>query len=280
MTVLEVITAAAGHLEKNGVESPRLNAEHLLAHALGRRKRLDLYLEFDRPLSEAERAPLRDLVRRRAAGVPLQHLLGSVEFCGRTFLCDARALIPRPETEQLVEHVLAWEPGFRPASVLDVGTGSGVIAISLAAALPACRVAAIDVSTDALDLARANAAAHGVDGRIDFHHGDLLPEGNATFACLVANLPYIAAGEIGALSREVRHDPVLALDGGPDGMDLIARLVRTAPPRLAPGGRIALEIGHDQSARVSALLAENKYRDIVIRPDYQGIPRFVFATYG
>lgn len=278
MTTLEVLNAATAYLDKQGVESPRLNAEYLLAHVLGKKKRIDLYLEFERPLGEKERAPLRDLVKRRSEGIPLQHLLGTTEFCGHLFTCDARGLIPRPETEQLVELVVKNSPD--AANILDVGTGSGVIAISLALALPTSRVSACDLSPDALALAQENAALHQLGERMVFFSSDLLEEAAETFAVIVANLPYIPSSDIPKLSREVQSDPLGALDGGPDGLALVKRLITEAKSRLAPGGLLALEIGQDQSERVMALLTANNYRDIAAHRDYQEIQRFVSARHG
>ena len=273
-TVLEVIQATTPYLQKNGVESPRLNIEHLLAHVLGK-KRMDLYMEFDRPLADAELEPLRALVKRRAAGEPLQHLLGTVEFLGRIFLSDKRALIPRPETEQLCELLLKE---LTPARLLDVGTGSGIIALSLAAAWPEAQVEAVDVSDDALALARENAARHGLAERVAFSKGDLLEGVAGEFQLVVANLPYIAAAEIAGLAREVQHDPMIALTDGADGFSLLQRLIASAPKYLR--GLLALEIGHDQSARVCELLAAHNFQDIRPLADYQGRQRFVFAKYG
>ncbi len=275
MTVLEVLSAATGYLDKHEVESPRLNAEHLLAHVLGK-KRLDLYLEFDRALSDAERAPLRDLIRKRGERAPLQHLLGTAEFFGRSFLCDDRALVPRPETEQLVELALPH----KPARILDVGTGSGIIAITLALELPEASVAAIDISPAALALAAENAARHGLTGRVALREGDLLPEGGEPFDLIVANLPYVASGEMAALQKEVQFDPADALDGGPDGLGLVRKLIVTAPARLAPSALMALEIGHDQAARVADLFQQHGYTDIAIHRDYQNVGRFVSARRG
>ena len=283
MSLLEVLKGASEFLGKQGVESPRLNAEHLLAHVLGL-KRMDLYLQFDRPLGESERAPLRDLIRKRGTGIPLQHLLGTVEFCGRTFKSDSRALIPRPETEQLVERALTYTNLSSPtSSILDVATGSGIIPLTLALERPEASVTATDISLESLSLARENAVLLGVD-RISFHEADLIPEssnaslGGASFDLITANLPYIPSAEIPTLSREVQNDPLLALDGGADGLDLIRRLAPLAYERLSPGGHLLLEIGIDQSEEVMKCLAGHNYRDIVALPDYQGIPRFIEAV--
>jgi release factor glutamine methyltransferase len=273
-TVLEVIQSTTDYFRKHGVENPRLNIEHLLAHVLGKR-RMDLYLEFDRPLSDRELDPLRDLVKRRATGEPLQHLLGTVEFLGHTLRCDSRALVPRPETEQLCEHLLK-SPA--PQRILDVGTGSGVIAVSLALGWPAALVDGVDASDDALALAQENAERLGVSGRVKFYRSDLLSAVDGTVDLMVANLPYIATEEIAGLSAEVRRDPHLALDGGTDGLRLIERLADEAPRVLR--GRIAFEIGHGQAAATCDLLRVRNFQDIEASKDYQGRERFVFATYG
>jgi release factor glutamine methyltransferase len=278
MTTLEVLYAATTYLEKHGVESASLNAEHLLAHVLGKKKRIELYLEFERPLGEAERSPLRELVRRRGEGEPLQHLLGTVEFCGYVFKCDTRALIARPETELLVEFILKEYPTAK--SFLDIGTGSGVIACSLALAKENAAVVACDISPDALSLARENAEKHGLSERIHFFESDLLGSIDGQFDVIVANLPYIATDEMAELSREVRRDPVLALDGGVDGLRLVERLIISAPAALNAGGLVALEIGHDQAARVAELFKLHNYRDIAVHRDYQDVERFVFARHG
>ena len=274
-----MLRGAESYLAGRGVEHPRLNAEQLLAHALGL-KRMELYLQFDRPLGEAERAPLRELVRRRGAREPLQHILGTVEFHGRTFACDRRALVPRPETEQLVELALDILKPLPTPTLVDVGTGSGVIALTLALELPMAEVHATDVSHDALALAAENAARHGAATRVNFSRADLLPDDAGTFDLIVANLPYIPAAEIADLSEEVRHDPVTALDGGPDGLGQIRRLVDTAGPHIRTGGAILLEISHGQGDAVFAYLEKRKFRDISLRPDYQGIPRFAVGFHG
>jgi release factor glutamine methyltransferase len=278
MTVLEVLQSSTAYFKKRGIESPRLNAEHLLAHALGR-TRMELYLEFERPLGETELAPLRRLVQRRGEGEPLQHLLGTVEFCGHTFLCDKRALVPRPETEQLVELVESKIEN-RKSKILDVGTGSGVIALTLAKKFPEAEIFAVDVSEDALALARENAIRLGVNGRVQLRRSNLLENLDERFDLIVANLPYIATQDRQTLSREVLRDPEVALFAGTRGDELLRELIEQAPERLCPGGLLALEIGPGQSDALLSALAEKKYRDICSKNDYSGVIRFLFATYG
>ena len=278
MTVLEVLQATTAYFKKHDLESPRLNAEHLLAHVL-RRKRIELYLEFERELAEAELAPLRELVKRRAQGEPLQHLLGTVEFCGLTFLCDKRAMIPRPETEQLVE-VLKSEVRNPKSEIMDVGTGSGVIALCLAAEFPGAQILAVDISNDALALAQENAARLNLAERVRFLKSNLLENVEGVFDVIVANLPYVSTQERHTLSREVLHDPEVAVFASTRGDELVRELIAQAPSRLRPGGMLALEIGMGQSEALLSTLAEKNYRDIFSKTDYSGVTRFLFARYG
>jgi release factor glutamine methyltransferase len=278
MTVLEVLQATTVYFTKHNIENSRLNAEHLLAHVLGR-KRIELYLEFERELTETELAPLRDLVKRRGEGEPLQHLLGTVEFCGHVFLCDKRGMVPRPETEELVEF-LKSEIRNPKSEIVDVGTGSGVIALSLAAEFPETKVMAIDISDDALALAQENAARLSLTNRVQFLKSRLLEKVERVFDLIVANLPYISTQDRHTLSAEVLHDPEIALFAGTQGDELVRELIDQAPSRLRPGGMLALEIGLGQSEALLSALAEKNYRDICSRNDYNGVTRFLFARYG
>ncbi len=278
MTVLEVLQATTAFFKKHDIENPRLNAEHLLAHVLGR-KRIELYLDFERKLTETELGPLRELVKRRSEGEPLQHLLGTVEFCGQVFLCDKRAMVPRPETEELVE-LLKSEIQDPKSEILDVGTGSGVIALSLAAEFPEARILAVDVSDDALALAQENAIRLDLSDRVQFLKSRLLETIAGPFDLIVANLPYISTQERRTLSREVLRDPEIALFAGPQGDELVRELINRAPTRLRPGGMLALEIGLGQRDALLSALAEKNYRDICSKNDYNGVTRFLFARYG
>jgi release factor glutamine methyltransferase len=281
VTVLEVLQNTADFFARKGIESPRLNIEHLLADALGKR-RIDLYLEFDRSLTEEELAPLREKVRRRIEGEPLQYLLGSWDFFGRTFRIDQRALVPRPETEVLVEITLRQirkrpQLGHR---LLDVGTGSGVLAITFALECPGLEVVGSDISPLALNLARENAEKYGLDRRIEWIESNLLGSVAGSFDFLVANLPYIPTEELRKLAREVQHDPRSALDGGPDGLAVIRSLLRDASRVLTKGAFLILEVGYDQADCVVELMHSQKFRDISVENDYQGVRRFVTAWYG
>jgi release factor glutamine methyltransferase len=277
MTVLKVLQSTTAYFKKRGIENPRLNAEHLIAHTLGKR-RLDIYLEFERDLTEPELAPLRELVRRRAQREPLQHLLGTVEFGGRIFFCDKRALVPRPETEQLVELVESRIVN-RQSRMVDVGTGSGVIALTLADKFPEAEIVATDISEEALSLARENAARLGTN-RVEFVRCDLLEGVTGDFDLIVANLPYISRQDRDQLSPEVLRDPEIALFTGKSGEEMIRRLIEEAPAHLRPGGSLALEIGLGQANALRQFLETKNYRDIEAKKDYADVTRFLFARYG
>ncbi len=282
-TVLDVITATTAFFQKSGVESPRLNIEHLLAHVL-KKRRMDLYMEFDRPLGEQELAPLRDLVRRRAQREPLQHLLGTVEFLGLTLKSDARALIPRPETEQLCElltaHAAAPDCIWKSGRIVDVGTGSGCIALALASKLPDAHVTGLEASDDALALARENAALTNLAARVTFTKSNLLAAVEGPLDLIVANLPYIPTAELAVLQPEVQRDPGGALDGGADGLAIIRRLLPEAAAKMRSGGVLAMEVGLGQAAILAVEFPAHGFTDTKIVKDHQGRERFIFTTHG
>ena len=207
------------------------------------------------------------------------HDYGTVEFAGQVFLCDKRALVPRPETEQLVELLKSQVPNPK-SHILDVGTGSGVIALSVAVKFPEAMVTATDLSDDALSLARENAERLGLTSRIEFLRGDLLTGVNHVYDVIVANLPYIPNADRPTLSREVGHDPDAALFGGERGDEMVRRLIDEAPAHLAPGGLLALEVGIGQADDVAAFMAKKNYHDIKRERDYAGVIRFLFGRYG
>jgi release factor glutamine methyltransferase len=273
-TVLETIEGGTRYLEKRGIEDARRNMQHLVAHSLGC-TRMALYLQFDRPLTEPELAPLRDLLKKRGEGIPLQHLLGTVPFLRRDFKTDARALIPRPETEELAELILRQN---LPESLtaLDMGCGSGVLGLTLAAERPHWQLTLADVSPDALALTRENLNALNISNANPVE-SDLFANLPATSDLIVANLPYVPESDRPTLSREVLHDPALALFSGPDGLDLLRRFIPQAFTHLNPGGLLALEIGHDQSTTVTTLLHQAGFTQIQTHPDLSGIPRFPTA---
>lgn len=281
MTVLEAIQKTAAFLDQKGVESSRLQAELLLAHVL-QSPRLKLYLNFERQLQAAETDAFRELVRRRGQREPLQHILGTVSFCGIELASTRAALIPRPETETLAQigwELLAQHPAPAPC-VFDFGTGTGCLAIALALKVPRARVWAGDISAPALELARANAIRTGVADRIQFLPGDgftALPP-DQRFDLIVSNPPYIPTPEIATLQPEVRDfDPHQALDGGADGLCFYRQIAAQGSVWLNPTGRIAVELGDDQAASVSEIFAAEKWIVEGIRQDYSLRDRFLLA---
>ena len=279
--MLEVIQKSAEFLAKKSVESPRLQTELLLAHVL-RLPRMELYLNFERVLSDPELGTVRDLVKRRGRREPLQHIVGSTSFCGLEIAVNRHVLVPRPETELLAE--AAWQflstINAQPSIALDFGTGSGCIGIALAVKCPNARVVASDASAEALAVAKVNAARHAVSERLEFRCGNgfaTLPA-EARFQLIVSNPPYIPTAEIASLQPEVRDfDPRSALDGGPDGLDFYQLLATQAGAFLQPGGRIMLEFGDGQVDFVRRILEAQKWIVEAVKEDYSQRPRHLIA---
>ncbi len=278
-TVLEVLRWTTQRFTERGLDSPRLDAELLAAHAFGM-TRLRLYAEFDRPLLAEELTALRDLVKRRQAGEPVAYLTGHKEFWSLDLAVDARVLIPRPDTETLVEVALDVLAIDVDAQVADIGTGSGAVALAIAKQRPRAQVTATDLSDDALNVARANATQLGLN--VTFRSGNLLASipSDARFHLIVANLPYIPSADIPGLAPEVRSEPMRALDGGADGLDLVRRLITSAPAHLHEGGVLALEIGAGQADATVALMAVGGFAAPERRSDLGGIERVIWARIG
>ena len=284
-TVLRMILWSADYLGGKGVATARLDAEHLLAHVVGV-SRLQLYLDFERPLTPAELAGFRPLLKRRAAREPLQYILGRQPFRELDLEVTPDVLIPRPETEALVGEVLAWAGarGRSDLTALDVGTGSGAIALSLAIEGAFASVLATDVAEPALEVARRNRATAGLDDRVELRHGRLfepLAPGER-FDVVVSNPPYVAEVEADTLEPEVvRWEPRLALFAGADGLDVLRSLVTGAGEALRPGGLLALEVGAGQTVAVARVAEDTGwYAGVSIRRDYAGKERFVLAESG
>jgi len=246
LTVLEIIRRTTEFFGTKGIETPRLDAELLVGHALGL-KRMELYLQFERPVLEAELERLRPLVRRRGTREPLQHIIGDLEFANIVLKTDRRALIPRPETEELIEHIVR-EVAEAPARIADLGTGSGAIALALAAQFQESSVTAVEISPEAAALARENADASKAGDRVQIVVGDwksVLASGE--FDLIVANPPYLSAAEVATAEPEVRDfEPRGALVAENEGQAALEEIIRMAPGALAPGGLVALETGIDQ----------------------------------
>jgi release factor glutamine methyltransferase len=274
--VMDLVRWTTGYFKRHGIESARLDAEVLLAHAL-ECTRLDLYLNFDAPVAQAHLEIYRELIKKRAQRVPVAYLTGIKEFMGLSFKVDHRALIPRPETEVLVEEVIKRLKDREPGAILDVGTGCGAIAISLARYLAGWRFLGTDISSEAIELARENAEQLNVV--VEFKLGDLFePVAGMRFDCVVSNPPYIPHGEFPNLQPEIGYEPKVALDGGEDGLDVIRRLVFEAPEYLRPDGMMAFEIGFGQVEQVGELIRSAGYTDMEIIKDHSGIDRVVIAV--
>ena len=279
MTVLEILNRTKVFFEKKGIPDARLDAEYIISHGLQMKSRMDIYLNFEKPLTEAELDVLRQMVARRANREPLQHIIGDTSFRGFIIKCDPRALIPRPETESLVDMAKEALKGIENPFIVEVGTGTAAISIACAKEIAGAKVLATDISEDALSLARENAEANGLGETLAFSKGDLLDAVTATdkIDCLIANLPYIPDGEKGMLQPEVdKFDPALALYGGPDGLTLVRKLLQQTEGKLSAGAPILLEIGSEQAEVLKNEAANYPWLEFSgIHKDYCGNIRFV-----
>ncbi len=281
--VLDLIQWTTEYFKRYDIPSPRLDAELLLSHVLGT-SRLQLYLRFEMPVFPEHLSAFRELIKKRAAHAPVSYLTSRKEFFSLEFYVDSRVLIPRPETEVLVEHVLKAQGA--PCQLLDIGTGSGAIAISLAVNRPEWEILATDISAEALEVAQKNAVAHKCADRLTFLQGNLfepletLPD--SRFDWIVSNPPYVSTKEYPSLPPNVRdHEPEIALLAGVDGHEVIVGILNGALRFLKPGGRVALEIGHNHSHEVQDLVQSNSaYSECQVIKDYSSVERVVIATAG
>ncbi|MFO8027522.1 MAG: peptide chain release factor N(5)-glutamine methyltransferase [Opitutales bacterium] len=277
LTIREIQEKTVAYFTGKGVPNPKLEADLLIAHVLGL-KRLELYLDIERPLTAAQLDELRPLVKRRAGREPLQYILGFSEFCGMRLKVTPATLIPRQETEELVEH-LRDRMVAPPKRILDLGTGSGALALALAALYPDAEVTATDQSAEALAVAQENAETFVSGSSIQFVQGSWFDciGGQERFDLIVANPPYLTEAEMKSAEPEVAgHEPVAALVAGPDGLDDLRRIIAGAKAHLAEGGLLALETGIDQHAPLDRLAAEAGLQGESLN-DLSGRPRFYFA---
>lgn len=276
LTIREAIARTTPYLEQKGCASPRLDAELLLAEIL-ETDRLHLYLDMERPLNAEERNEYREFVRRRAAHEPVAYILGYKEFYGLPFHVSRHTLIPRPETEFVVESAIAYAKEMETPSILDIGTGSGAIAIALARELENARIVATDTSLEALEVARENAAQLGVAPRIEFVHGDLFADLRGPFDLIVSNPPYVPESDREEMQSDVLdYEPQQALFAGVDGLDIIRKLIATTPDYLADHGNFIFEFGFGQSEAIQGLIRSSKNLNLVkVVNDLRGIPRVV-----
>ena len=279
MTVLETIQKSTDFLAKHGVDSPRLQSELLLAHLL-KMPRMKLYLNFDRALTTAETDSFREWIKRRSRREPLQHIIGSTSFCGFEIAVNRNALVPRPETEILAETGWTFLSTLNSPAALDMGTGTGCIAIALAAKCPGAKIFAADISPEAQALAKENAKTN--NAQIEFLQGDgfaALPS-STQFDLIISNPPYIPTAEIETLQPEVRDfDPRTALDGGTDGLDFYRRFASQAKPFLKPGGKIMLEFGDGQAPAIQKIFEDEKWIVEAVKDDYSQRARILIASW-
>ena len=275
-TLGEVLRLSTAHLERNGSPTARLDAELLLGHALDL-GRVELYTGFERPLNDDELAACRELIARRARREPVAYILGRWGFRGLSLDVDPRVLVPRPETELVVDRCLALLEGVAGPAILDVGTGSGAIALALASELDGSEVCGCDVSDDALEVARANGTRLGV--AVEWVRSDLVDAlDGRRFQLVVSNPPYVAASEMERLEPEVRDwEPRGATVGGDTGLEVIERLVAAAPETLAPGGALVLEVGAGQAGAVVAMMEAAGLDGVAVDRDHAGIERIVWG---
>lgn len=275
-TPLGLVEAAAGYFRDKGLDSPRLDAEVLLAHVLGT-ERLGLYLQFDKPLQPAEVDRYRDLVRRRARGEPSAYLVGRREFWSLAFEVGPGVLIPRPDTERLVEASL--ETMGETGTLAELGVGSGAVVVALLAEKPGWSAWAVDIEPAPLAAAEKNAGIHGVADRLTLLAGDLFePLAGRRFDLIVSNPPYVETAAIEGLAPDVaRYEPRRALDGGADGLDALRRILARAGEHLLPGGALAVEFGAGQEGAVERLAREAGFDTVEILADYAGKPRVLRA---
>jgi len=278
-TTLGVLDWTTQRFTEAGIAAARLEAQVLLAHVLAC-SRVQLYTGFDKPLGEEELARYRMLIKRRLAGESVSYLVGETEFWGLPFHVDESVLVPRPDTETVIEVVRSVRPDrAQPCRILDLCTGSGVIAVSLAKEYPAARIVATEISPSAAAVARRNAVRNQVADRVDVRDGDLFaPVADEQFDLITANPPYIASAIVPTLSSEVRREPVIALDGGADGLAFYDRICREARAHLTPGGALVVEHGYDQADAVRARFAAAGFADIALVHDLGKNPRVTWGT--
>lgn len=280
ITVLESINLSTQYLNEKGIESARTNAELLLANIIGC-KRLELYLSFDRPLSETELQKYREQIKRRGSFEPLQYITGKVEFYGLELKVNPSVLIPRPETELLVENILNQFSKEKKPIILDIGCGSGNIAIALAANLPAAKIVSTDVSAEALKVAEENSERHKVSDRIKFvKHNILVNDLNnfPKFDCVVSNPPYVSKESFSSLQREIKDfEPRIAVTDNSDGYTFFRTIIEKARAKLKEDGKLFFEIAQGQSEEVQEIMMKNNYINIGVIKDYQNIDRVIFG---